>query len=129
MQDLYIAIIDDDEDDVTLLQECFEKYNFITVKGFSSGQEFLDNVVKASLPCLIVIDLNLHDIRAVDLIDQIKANSQLAEVPIIVYTTAYTPKEQISCEELQIRLLKKPNTILEWDNIALMMVKHCDQSL
>ena len=129
MQDLYIAIIDDDEDDVHLLKECFEKYNSIQVKSFSTSHAFLDTPMNGSLPCLLVIDLNLPDIRGTDLIDQIKANPTLADVPIIVYTTGYSRSEQVSCEELKIRLLKKPDTVLEWDKIASMMAQHCDKSL
>ena len=129
MRDLYIAIIDDDKGDMDLLTECFEKYHAIAVKGFSSAQKFLDHSFNGGVPCLLVVDLNLPDIRGIDLIDQIKANQALAEIPIIVYTTGYTPREEISCEELQISLFKKPHTVLEWDKIALLMAKHCDSTL
>jgi len=63
------------------------------------------------------------------LIDQIKADPALAEIPIIVYTTSYTPREKISCEDLKIQLLKKPDTVLAWDKVALLMAQHCDKSL
>ena len=129
MQELYVAIVDDDEDDVQLLKECFEKYNSIEVRSFSTSQAFLDTPMNGSLPCLLVIDLNLPDIRGVDLIDQIKANPTLADVPIVVYTTSYSRSEQVNCEELKIRLLKKPDTVLEWNKIALIMAQHCDESL
>ena len=129
MQDLYVAIIDDDEEDVTLLKDCFKKYNSISIKSFSTSQKFLDFPLNGSSPCLLVIDLNLPDIRGMDLIDQIKANSRLADIPIIVYTTGYTPKEQVTCEDLKIMLLKKPDTVIKWDEIAYLMAKHCDQSL
>ena len=129
MQELYIAIIDDDFDDVTLLTECFEKYHSVSVKSFSSAKKFLDHPLNGSTPCLIVVDLNLPDIRGVDLIDQIKANSALANVPIIIYTAGYTPRDKISCDELQIKLYKKPDTALGWEDIALMMAQHCDKTL
>jgi CheY-like chemotaxis protein len=130
MQDLYIALIEDDEDDIHMLQECFKKYNLIEIRNFLSSQDFLDTSLnESSLPCLLVIDLNLPDIRGIDLIDRIKAIPVLADVPIIIYTTIYSRTEKITCEDLNIRLLKKPDTVVEWDNIALMMAQHCDASL
>jgi CheY-like chemotaxis protein len=129
MQDLYIAIVDDDEEDVELLKECFKKYNSIEIRAFANGLDFLENSFNGALPCLLVIDLNLPDIRGIDLIDQIKANPLLSQLPIIVYTTSYSRFEEISCDELKIRLVKKPDTILKWDAIALMMANHCDSSL
>jgi CheY-like chemotaxis protein len=129
MQNLYIAIIDDDEDDVSLLKECFKKYKSIACKGYSTGQKFLDDPFEDGIPCLLVVDLNLPDIRGIDLIDLVKANPLLANIPIIVCTTDYSRTEQINCDDLKITLLKKPDTILEWDEIALMMARHCDQSL
>jgi CheY-like chemotaxis protein len=130
MQDLYIALIEDDEDDIQILQECFKKYNSIEIRNFLSSQDFLDTSLnESSLPCLLVIDLNLPDIRGIDLIDRIKAIPVLADVPIIIYTTIYSRTEKITCEDLNIRLLKKPDTVVEWDNIALMMAQHCDASM
>jgi CheY-like chemotaxis protein len=128
MQDLYIAIVEDDEEDVQLLTDCFRKYNSIEIRAFPYAQEFLDTSFEGALPCLLVIDLNLPDIRGIDLIDQIKAHPLLSEVPIIVYTTSYSRSEQVSCEELKIRLVKKPDTVLQWEEVALMMAHHCDES-
>ena len=129
MQEPFIALIEDDQDDVAILTECFKKYDSFSIKNFTSGQEFLDAPLNGSLPCLIVIDLNLPDIRGIQLVDHIKANPVIADVPIIIYTTDYTRNEQATCEELKIRLLKKPDTYIDWDKIALMMAQHCDTSL
>lgn len=125
----YIAIIDDDEDDVRMLTQCFEKYHSISIKGFFSAQQFLDASLNDSLPCLLVVDLNLPDIRGIDLINEIKLKPLLEQIPIIVYTTSYTPRDQVSCKDLKITLLKKPDTVLEWDRIALLMAQHCDSHL
>ena len=81
MQELFIALIEDDEDDIALLMECFKKYDSFSIKSFRSGQEFVDYPLNGSFPCLFVIDLNLPDIRGMRLVDQIKANRVIADVP------------------------------------------------
>ena len=129
MQDSYIAMIDDDEDDVAILKDCFEKYHSISIKSFPSGQKFLNSDFNESLPCLIVLDLNLYDIRGTDFIERIRANSSIAHVPVIVYTADYSLRDKVNCDDLQIQLLHKPATFLEWDHIAALMAQNCEQAV
>lgn len=129
MQKLFIAVIDDDEDDVMLLKECFKKYNSIDVISFSSSQHFLETLMHENTPCLLVVDLHLPDIRGIDLIDLIRERPALANIPIVVYTTGYSRSEKLICDEMKIQLYKKPDTFIEWDHIAQMMAQHCDHSL
>jgi CheY-like chemotaxis protein len=128
MKDLYIALVEDDEDDAELLKETFEKYRSISINHFLNGRSFLDGV-NGSLPCLIVLDMHLPDMQLMELINTIKANKLLGLIPIIVYSTNFSPSEQESCERYNIELFKKPNSIKEWDELALVMAMHCDHSL
>ena len=129
MQELFIALIEDDEDDVGLMTDCFKKQSSFSIKSFSSGQDFLDYSLNGSLPCLFVVDLNLPDIRGLYFVEQIRLNSVLTNVPVIIYTTDYTRHEAKACEELNIQLLKKPDSLQEWDNIAAAMLQYCNTGL
>jgi CheY-like chemotaxis protein len=129
MQDVFIAIIDDDEEDVELLKQFFKKISSISIHDFSTGEQFLADTSKENLPCLLIVDLNLPDIRGMDLIKQIKSNPIFSSVPIIVFTTSFSRTEQKTCEELQIKLLKKPDTGLAWEEVALMMARNCNHIL
>jgi CheY-like chemotaxis protein len=127
MQDL-IAIIDDDEDDVELLKQFLKKISSISIHNFSTGEQFLADTTNGNLPCLLIVDLNLPDIRGMDLIRQIKSHPLLLAVPIVVFTTDYSRAEQKSCEELQIKLIKKPDTGLAWEEVALMIYRQCNHN-
>jgi CheY-like chemotaxis protein len=128
MKDLYIALVEDDEDDAELLKEVFEKYRSISINHFLNGQSFLDGL-NGGLPCLIILDINLPDIQLMDMIHKIRANEFLSLIPIMVYSTNFSPSQQDSCERYNIELFKKPNTLKDWDDLALVMAMHCDHSL
>ena len=128
MKDLFIALVEDDEDDAQLLKEIFENYRSISIKHFLTGQGFLDEL-SGGLPCLIVLDINLPDIELKDMIQTIRAHKLMGLIPIMVYSTNFSPAQQESCERHNIELFKKPNSIKEWDDLALVMAMYCDHSL
>ena len=128
MKDLFIALVEDDEDDAQLLKEVFENYRSISIKHFLTGQSFLDEL-NGNLPCLIVLDINLPDIQLKDMIHKIRSNELMGLIPIIVYSTNFSPAQQENCERHNIELFKKPNSLKEWDDLALIMAMHCDHSL
>ena len=127
MQQLYIALVDDDEDDVFFLKGCFEKYA-IPIKSFKTSNSFIDHLDASNgdYPCLLVTDLNIPEVCGIDLIKQLKAHSLYKSIPIMVYTTGATPMEQAYCDSQHIEVFKKPNAVKEWDNIAFVMARHCE---
>lgn len=131
MEELYIALVDDDDDDLAFLKESFTAHYTISIHGFSNGKKFLDSTGMANggSPCLIVIDLNLPDMHGLDLAEQIKANPLLNKIPIIVFTTGYSPAELARCKKLGIEIFKKPSTVQQWEDIALMMATYCGHIL
>ena len=72
-----------------------------------------------------MIDLNHPDIRGLELVEQIRLNSIFTDIPVVIYTSIYSRHEARACEELNISLLKKPDTLEEWDKIASIMLQFC----
>ena len=130
-KELYVAIIDDDYDDVVLLKECFQKFHFYSIHSFNRGTAFFDflNTAKEKKLCLLVVDLNLPEMGGIEIIKTIKENKSTDWIPVLVFTTGGTPAELEYCNAHHIRLFKKPSSIQEWESIALAMVAHCDPSL
>jgi CheY-like chemotaxis protein len=125
----YIIVIDDDQDDVDLLTECFKKFPYYTVCSFNKGYSFIDfiNHLNADYPSLIIIDLNLPDIAGVEVLAKIKANSPFESVPAVVFSTGGTPAEKEVCEKLNTEIFKKPSSIMEWQYMIAIMASHCEQ--
>ena len=132
MEGLYIVHVDDDKDDAQWLTENFSLYSSIAVLNFPDAKSFINfssNCTDKNPPCLFVVDLKLPDLRGLELVKKIKANALFDKIPIVVYTTSYSPAEKANCEKLNIELFKKPNSVQEWGSICKIMANRCKPSL
>ena len=77
----------------------------------------------------MVIDLNLPDIKGLELITKIKSDPAFNKVPIVVYTTGYSPADKAKCDKLNIELFKKPNTVQDWQAICKVMALRCGEAM
>ena len=77
------------------------------VKSFSAyaGSEAYDIMQKEKFDC-IIIDLGLPDMSGLELLEKIKASSELSRIPVIVYTGKDLNKEEAA------RLNKLANTVV-----------------
>jgi hypothetical protein len=66
-KEAYLAVIDDDHDDYSFLNESFQKFQSIAVRHFDRGSTFFNSIdySKTDSLCLIVVDLNRQ--KAVEL--------------------------------------------------------------
>jgi CheY-like chemotaxis protein len=132
MEEAYVVHVDDDKDDAQWLKESFSLYRKIAVRHFPDAGSFLKANAELSpkiSPCLMVIDLNLPDIKGLELIAKIKSDPIFNKVPIVVYTTGYSPVDKAKCDKLNIELFKKPNTVQDWQAIGEVMALRCTQAL
>ena len=127
----YVAIIDDDHDDSTLLKECFAKLHSLSVRCFNRGSSFFDFINNNEHVdfCLIIVDLNLPESSGVEIVKKIRQSPFLETIPVLVFTTGGTPAEKDFCEKQKIEIFRKPNSLKEWESIAFLMALHCDPRL
>ncbi|MDB5273583.1 MAG: response regulator [Chitinophagaceae bacterium] len=99
-----LLIIEDNETQNKAIRELIGNGD---VKCFSafSGQEAYEMMLKDHYDCVIV-DLGLPDMTGFDLLEKLKANSQLNKTPVVVYTGKDLSKEENS------RLNKLANAVV-----------------
>jgi CheY-like chemotaxis protein len=92
-----ILAIDDDQDNLLFLSYILIalQYNCVTTR---SSQEFL-LLVKQLLPDLILVDLVLPEMNGIDLIYQIKQDSQTSHIPIIAITGLTKTDDKIQAKQ------------------------------
>lgn len=102
-----IFIIDDSNTNVVLLEAVLGAKGFTTRTSFSV-KEALPQIIKDK-PSLILLDLLMPDISGFDFLEQIKNESGLNDIPIIVIS-ALTDHENIkkTLDLGAIEFLKKP---------------------
>lgn len=90
-QNLKIAIVDDDPDDLELLKKAVYKVEQSTkVQCFSNGQEFLDYLRSpmAELPDIALIDINMPKLDGFKTTEEIKSDLNLASISVLMFSTS-----------------------------------------
>jgi len=93
-----ILMAEDDPDDWMLVKEAFEESNLLTELFFVEDGEQLMNFlyhkeeyidpVKAPRPGLILLDLNMPKKDGREVLQEIKSDSNLRQIPVIVLSTS-----------------------------------------
>ncbi|WP_438349105.1 response regulator [Paenibacillus sp. FA6] len=92
-----LLIVEDDEIQRNAIVE-FINHDDVSITATSSGKEALIELHKQKYDCM-VLDLMLMDMTGFELLDQIRDDKQLEDLPIIIYTG----KELNSKEEMTLR--------------------------
>lgn len=93
----YLLIVEDDEIQRRSIMELIG-HDDVAITAVSTGGEALSELRKQRYDCM-VLDLMLEDMTGFDLLDQIRDDEELNDLPIIIYTG----KDLDSKEETQLR--------------------------
>ncbi|MCD4672439.1 MAG: response regulator [Anaerolineaceae bacterium] len=92
-QTLKVVYIEDDPEMINLVTLILSRRGFL-VKGAHGGREGL-NLVNLELPDLILLDLMMPDLDGWDLYQQLKANDETRDIPVIVITAKSQPIDRV----------------------------------
>ncbi|HZI02321.1 MAG TPA: response regulator [Flavisolibacter sp.] len=117
-----ILHIDDDDDDLQILREAIETNEAFLLKQYSNGKDgllFLEEAkVLGNVPCLIILDMNMRVMNGKDVVLQIKNDTALSHVTVIIFTTTTGFSDLEFCRKHAVTVLVKPYTINEYDVIV-----------
>jgi CheY-like chemotaxis protein len=98
-----ILMADDDEDDIVLARDAFERGKIINdFRVVEDGQELLDYLkhrgaysdpASAPLPDIILLDLNMPKIDGREALKEIKADPRFRHIQIVIFTTSESRKD------------------------------------
>lgn len=88
-----ILYMDDDQDDVDLLQHAFSlldaSYTLLSAPNGEEGLAMLRTLKqKNTLPCLIVLDVNMPKLCGRETFRRINEDSVLSEIPVVIFSTS-----------------------------------------
>jgi CheY-like chemotaxis protein len=120
----YFLIADDDPDDQFLIGEVIRSIapEDIGTRFVNNGMEltdFLDLLNgTASRPGLMIMDLNMPRKDGRQALGEIKANPDLASIPIVILTTSQSEEDMHYCRKLGVAgYYRKPSSIAELRDI------------
>lgn len=90
-----IVVIEDDINIANILTQSLEK-NGYAVKTITSGLDGF-NVVKKSIPDLVLLDIMLPQMDGLDILAQMKMNDKTKRIPVIMCTALSEMKDVEKC--------------------------------
>ena len=118
---IVILMADDDEDDVLLTQKALRQGKLLNeLYCVRDGEELMDyllhqgdytDATKAPRPGVILLDLNMPKKDGREALREIKANPDLKDIPIVVFTTSKAEEDIYRSDKLGVNsFITKPVT-------------------
>lgn len=112
----YVFIVDDDEDDRHIFQTALKEIDDTIKCDFATdGKEALSILKKNNtLPEILFLDLNMPKLNGFECLRKLKNDIQLAQVPVVIFTTSTNPDELEKTYKLGANVFfSKPASYLE----------------
>ena len=102
-----VLVIDDDPDDLRLVQKILQDKNQFEVRLANGGPAGLA-AIQAQKPHAIILDLMMPELDGFTLLETLRANAGLRDIPVIVFTAGdLTAEQQSHLAEISQELIRK----------------------
>jgi CheY-like chemotaxis protein len=130
---LKILFVDDDPDDLEFYGEGIRNIDpEVSIIEARSGLKALEYLHQAKqegdLPSLIVLDINMPVMSGKETLLEIKKDEALATIPIVIFSTASSPKEKQTFEAFEVSYFTKPSCFSDMQMIARKLLSHSSQN-
>src|SRR5690349_555059 len=107
-----IVYAEDDLDDLFILQQAFQKHDHIDVVHAPDGKLALvmleDMAQENTLPCLVILDINMPVMNGREALQAIRNHSDLSKLPVVLFSTSNSPMDRVYAENYKAILITKP---------------------
>jgi CheY-like chemotaxis protein len=125
-----ILCVDDDPDDLHLLHNALAAVGSnYEIEEAHNGEEALIrlNEMKqaGTLPCLVVLDINMPKIDGKQTLISIQKDDELKSVPVVVFTTSSSPLDQLFFAKKNVEFITKPVQFSTMYEVAARLLSFC----
>jgi CheY-like chemotaxis protein len=126
-----IMYAEDDYDDFESVKEALDqlsgKYELYQAKNGTEVISFLEKN-DATLPCLIVLDLNMPIMDGKEVLKWIRDKGQFRKIPIMVFTTSSREEDVKLCQKHGCTFFRKPTLYRDLLHVVQTMLQMCDHN-
>lgn len=125
-----ILYVDDDHDDLMLIADAFENYtSHLRVVHAYNGLEGLAALEKmkekGSLPCLVILDINMPRMNGKEMLKRLRASSEFKDLPVILFSTSNSTSDKQFARELNADFITKPVSFSNLQALITEFVSKC----
>ena len=116
---LRVLLVEDDHVDVMNVHRAFKKIHILNPLSVAGdGAEALDMLRSGSVPTnrlLVLLDMNMPRMSGLEFLREIRADSSLKQLPVVVLTTSDDERDRIEAYKLNVAgYIVKPVTFLNF---------------
>ena len=126
---LNILLVEDDQVDVMNVRRAFEKNHianplYVATNGLEALEMLRSNLVPLERR-IVLLDLNMPKMNGLELLRELRADSVLQSIPVIVLTTSNDERDKIEAYNLNVAgYLLKPVTFLNFVDVMGTLNKY-----
>ena len=125
-----ILYVEDDLDDLFMVQQAFEKYNsgieVVHAKDGFEALKFLNKLQGHSLPCLIILDINMPGMDGRETLIRIKQTEKLKDIQVVLFSTSSSERDKAFARKWNAEFITKPLIYSELEELAKSFTNICD---
>jgi CheY-like chemotaxis protein len=130
MKHRHILWADDDIDDLMLMRHVLQDLgNAYNITEVHNGQEALDYLVvakeKRSLPCLIILDMNMPVLDGKETLARLKKDEELQKIPVVFFTTSNSMMDKLYCKHNGVEMITKPPQYSNLKEAVEKLLRYC----
>jgi len=126
-------MVDDDADDIFIFEELLKQTApNILFESNMDPKEAIHSLQKAEepLPELIILDINMPVLNGREFLKLIKTHEQLAEIPVVIYSTSNSVEEARLMMQLGAHtMITKPHDISSIKALQLELLQYLNNRL
>ena len=123
-----ILYAEDDIDDFEAVKEVVEQlsdnHQLVNARNGSEAVQFLNDNA-GTLPCLVVLDLNMPVMDGKEVLAWIKKQDSLQDLPVMVFTTSSREEDVKLCQRHSCTFFRKPTLYRDLLHIVQSMLQMC----
>jgi CheY-like chemotaxis protein len=126
-----VLCVDDDADDREMICYAINQIEpSFEVVHAKNGVEAIDYLIQAkstqTLPCLVIMDINMPKMDGKQTLGEMKKDEQLSELPVVIFSTSDNPSDKLYCEQYGAELVTKPSSMASIKEEVKKLLHHCD---
>ena len=123
---------DDDADDLQLMRDILVKsdrdFDIVEVHNGKEAINYLESSLQeGTLPCLIILDINMPVLDGKETLSLIKKSEPLRAIPVVVFSTSESKLDKIFCQRLGSEMITKPPSFSSLEATIMRMLGFCSQ--
>lgn len=128
---MLILNVDDDIDDREMFQAAVKAIDpNLTCLQFESGIKVLEYITDAEVaPDIIFIDINMPKMNGYECVEHLIQMRGIDNMQIVLYSTAFNPKQQERFKDISIRYVKKTSRFSELVHSVNMILLESKESV